>query len=333
MNENPKLEIDELLNDLVDDQANDRQKTEFKRLLQHEPALADQLASLRQQKQLLNALPVEAAPAALAEDVLADVENKGILKNRPGTAPTLVGVGHLFLRRVLTVAAMLLLPLGLLAIIVFEIIKPPSNPGDYVSISQTLAPNDAETSETTSDAIPQTFPFDGILVFTTNQQMTVSNFVEKQIFDQGLIHYTLPNRAADSTTYQVTAPPEKIVLLIDSLRTLWPRCRQVTLSVLDNAQNPAIDIPAVQPEQIKILAQEDNGELLGRLAGRYALANQKKEDMFAANPSNPPSGFTDQGYPPLNVPIMTGRYEPNQPAVAPAQPSIKLRIHIARTKD
>ena len=39
MNESHRIEIEELLNDLVDDQATERQETEFKRLAKHDPAI------------------------------------------------------------------------------------------------------------------------------------------------------------------------------------------------------------------------------------------------------------------------------------------------------
>ena len=126
MNENHKIEIEELLNDLVDDRATDRQEIEFKRLAKHDPAIVDQLAAMQRQKELLNALPVESAPVSLAEDVNSALERKLILGDLSGTVQTIVGTSHLYERRILTTAAMLLLPLGLLSFVVYEIIKPPS---------------------------------------------------------------------------------------------------------------------------------------------------------------------------------------------------------------
>ncbi|MCI0499465.1 MAG: hypothetical protein L0Y36_07270 [Planctomycetales bacterium] len=334
MNETPKHEIEELLNALVEEEPNERQKTEFKRLIQHDPSLADQLASLRQQKQLLNALPVEAAPASLAEDVRAALERKMILGDYQGTTGRIVAAGHLFMRRALTVAAMLLLPLGLLAVVVFDVLKPPSEQGDYVPARKTLARDDAGQPQTPPMAPAEVFPFDGILVLKTVQPIAVSNSVEKMIFDQGLINVMLPNRTAEDTSYQITAPPEKIVALIDSLETLWPDCGEVTLSVRGGSQEQAIDIPKVQPDQITTLAQENSGELLSRLAKRYASANLEKEKMFAHTPDDPAGELTGQGYPPLNVPILTGRVEPAPITPnGPAQPSIRLRIDVKRTVD
>ena len=83
MNENHKNEIEELLSDLVDEQAGDRQKTEFKRLVAHDSGLIDQLAAMQRQRDILNALPVESAPDSLADDITAMLERKLILGDTP----------------------------------------------------------------------------------------------------------------------------------------------------------------------------------------------------------------------------------------------------------
>ncbi|MHC4288607.1 MAG: hypothetical protein ACYSSK_00865, partial [Planctomycetota bacterium] len=204
MNENHKNEIEELLSDLVDEQAGDRQKTEFKRLVAHDPGLIDQLAAMQRQRDILNALPVESAPDSLADDITATLERKLILGDTPAQKKTIAGTSHLFLRRVLTTAAMLLLPLGLLFFVVFEIMRPPSvGPGVYVPTGEKLAQSRLESPAPLSAEHQSKLPFDGVLAFRTERLMAVSNFIEEQIFDQGLLSF--PNRTADTTSYQLTA--------------------------------------------------------------------------------------------------------------------------------
>lgn len=329
MNETPKPEIEELLNALVDEDASDRQKTEFKRLLQHEPALADQFAALRLQKQLLNALPIEPAPKSLLADVKTALERNLILGDYRESSRTMMGAGNLFLRRVLTIAAMLLLPLGLLGVVVFEILKPPSEAPSYIPARQTLADEKAAPSQSPVPA-PQTPPFEGFLVFETNQPMAVGNFIEKKVFDIGMIRFMVPNRIDDTMTYQITAPAEKIVELVNALQPLWLRCEQITLRVQNSERNQTIEIPNVQPEQISTLAQEDSPELLSRLAVRYASANLKKDDSYAGRPAGADTQPSDSAYPELSQPILTGRYAPNQTTPASEQPAVKLHISIKR---
>ncbi|HOL30404.1 MAG TPA: hypothetical protein PK052_00345 [Anaerohalosphaeraceae bacterium] len=331
MNDTPKPEIEELLSALIDEDASERQKTEFKRLLQHEPALADQLAALRHQKQLLNALPIEPAPESLLADIKAAMERNLILGDYRESSRSVMGAGNLLLRRILTVAAMLLLPLGLLGVVVFEILKPPAEISSYVPAKQTLADEHTASSLPSVPAAP-TPPFEGFLVFKTSQPMAVGNFIEKKVFDIGLIRFMVPNRIDDTMTYQITAPAEKIAELVDALQPVWPRCEQVILNVYNSANKQTIEIPNLQPEQISTLAREDSPELLARLAVRYASANLKRDDSYAGRPAGIENQLSDNIYPELNPPILTGRYAPNQTTPVLEQP-VKLHISVKRNAE
>ena len=331
MNENHKIEIEELLNDLVDDQATDRQETEFKRLAKHDPAIVDQLEAMRRQKQLLNALPIESAPASLAEEVRSALERKLILGDVSESERTRAGASHLLLRRILTIAAMLFLPLGLLSFVVLEILKPVSDgPAVYVSTNETLTQKDQDNLAAITLAPDMELPFDGLLTFTTNRQIAVSSYVEKMVFDQGLINFTVPSRTADTTIYQITAPPEKIAMLIDSLGNVWSHCQPVTLSIADSSGNDAIEIPYVQTEQITVLAAEDNREMLNHLADQYARANENKETLFAKEEASGPQDIGLDEYPRLAMPILTGNDDSTPRAIDPDLPTVRLRIHIKR---
>jgi len=335
MSEKSKIEVEELLTALVDDEATERQKNEFIRLLRHDPSIAERLAVMQRQKHILEALPVEAAPVSLVEDVISALERKQILGDAAGTGPTIAGTAHLFLRRILTTAAMLLLPIGMLSFVVYEIMKPPSvGPVDYSSVASGLTRTmEPDATGLNLPVAVQSLPFDGILTFRTQQPMTVSNYAEKMIFDQGLISFTVPTRTADEATYQITAPPEKIAGLIDSLEGVWPRCQQVALSVIDNEQNSHVDIPNVQAQQIRALAYEGSRGMLKRLAGQYASANINKDSVFAKDARPVDSEIDRVDSPPLTIPILTGRSEPAVKAIDPTLPTVRLRIQIERVTE
>ncbi|MEN8126861.1 MAG: hypothetical protein ABFR90_03550 [Planctomycetota bacterium] len=331
MNEKSKIEIEELLSALVDDEASERQKNEFIRLVQHDPSIADRLAFMQRQKQTLAALPVESAPDSLVEDICSALERKQILGDVPGAEQTTVtGVSHLFMRRVLTTAAMLLIPIGLLSFVVYEIIKPPSGePVNYPPTGSRMAQgNPAGSTEPKETVLVKDLPFDGVLTFRTDQPMAVSNYTEKMIFDQGLVSFTVPRRTADVTTYQITAPPEKIGDLVESLKNVWPHCRQVALSVAGQVPGHQVDIPNVQTEQIKTLALEDSRDMLTRLAGQYAVANTNKDSAFAMGTTSDPLDS-----PPLTIPIPTGKDKTPPAPIDPSRPTIQLRIHVERVAE
>ena len=175
MNKNHKIEIEELLNDLVEDQATERQETEFKRLAKHDPAIVDQIEAMRRQKQLLNALPIESAPASLAEEVRSALERKLILGDIAESGRSIAGASHLLLRRILTTAAMLLVPLGLLSFVVYEIMRPASvGPAVYVSSDETLAKEGQDNFVAAVPVPDMELPFNGTLTFRTDRQTAVS---------------------------------------------------------------------------------------------------------------------------------------------------------------
>ncbi len=330
MNENHKIEIEELLNELVDDRATDRQEIEFKRLAKHDPAIVDQLEAMRRQKELLNALPIESAPASLAEEVRSALERKLILGDVAESERTLAGASHLLLRRILTTAAMLLLPLGLLSFVVFEIMKPASDgPAVYVSTGETLAQENSDSLADVMPALDKELPFNGILTFTTNRQMAVSNYVAKMISDEGLNSF--PSRTEDAVIFQITAPPEKIAALMDSLKDVWLHCQGAALSVSDSSGSYTVEIPYVQHEQIAALAVEDNREILNHLAGQYARANEKKDTLFAKEEASELQDIGPDGYPRLAIPILTGNEDSPPKAIDPSDPAVRLRIHIERS--
>jgi len=318
-------EIEELINAHVDGTASLRQQTELKRLMLHDPELNRRVRVTEKQVKLLNALPVEAAPAGMADEVRAALERQLILQsctehqNNPSSGRV---------RRILSAAAMLLLPVGLLAAIVFEIVKPPvTDSVRYESTDQVIAQGDARAAGSQNATIADAMPFNGILTFTTHQFMTVSNYVEKKIFDQGLMEMTVPARTADTVSYQVTAAPEQVTALLDTLRDTWSR-GQVTLSVPVNTDEKSIEIADVRLEQVKTLAVESSDSMFSRLAARYASANEKSGTFYA---NNDDEQLGPDGLPSVNRPIMTGRYAPAAAEQA-VHPSVRLTIVIERPR-
>lgn len=320
-------DIEELMNAVVDGQATQRQQTELKRLMLHDISISEKLARMQRQKQILNALPVEPAPAQLAQDIRAALERRLILENftsHQQYAP----VAHF--KRFAAAAAMLLLPLGLLALVVFQIIKPPS--GEPVQYERTADVIDRTTTPAPAVAAAPAavqLPFNGILTFKTDQVAAVSTFVEKMIFDQGLINASMPVRTADMAAYQVKTSPQNMIALVDSLAETWVRSSDVLLTVAVGPDSETVEIANVKIEQLKTLAVEDSTTMFSRLAARYAAANKNAQTFYANK--TPDEQVGADNYPPLNRPILTGRYDP-QVSQSDA-PAIQLRIVIQRPSE
>ena len=125
------------------------------------------------------------------------------------------------------------------------------------------------------------------------------------------------------TGYLVTASPQRVSQLLDSLEIIWSRCDTV-LDVQNGAEN--VEIANARLEQVKKLLNEDSTEMYNHLASRYASANLNKETETAASPHQEPGQF-DLPSPPL----LTGR---DQSPIITADDSdevIELKIYIKRS--
>ncbi len=328
MSDKPKIDTDELMTLYLDGEASVRQQTELKRMMLHDPSIADRLNALQKQQRLLNALPVETAPENLMDDIRTAMERNLILGDSEQTTEAASGSSHLMMRRLLTAAAMLLIPLGLLSAVVYQIIKPaPTGQIDYIPAGERIAEAnpDAAIPEAAAPGLLTQLPFNGVLILTTDEYMTVSNQVEKAIFSQGLISHTLPNRTADVTSFHITASPKMIADLVDSLGDARSRCKAVTLEVAGGADDQTVKITEPQNRQIKTLVYEDNVKMMNHLAGRYAAANLKGDTLLAqgGHEKSPPD-LNEDGYPAPSIPTLAGSYDPLNNA------TIQLSIHVER---
>lgn len=321
MNEHEqKIELDELISLYLDGEASERQQTELKRLMQHDPSITERLEVFEQQRRMLNNLPMEAAPASLADDIRAQMERKLILEHPDSPSQTVLAAGHLAVRRLLATAAMILLPLGLLGLVVFQIMKPPvDGPGGYVPARPIVQGTSEGDPSATQPAAAAALPFSGTLVMRTEDYREVSGQVKEAIEKQGLLGRTFPDRTANTTRFQVTASAGQVDALVDALAAIRPQCRQVLLQVA-GTETDLIEIPDIEDKQLKMLVYEDNPQMLDRLAGRYAAANQKADPLF-----NDP-GLNPDGYPEPSIPTLAGRYDT-------AERTVRLTIQIERAPE
>ena len=307
MNEEHEIETDELISLYLDGEASVRQRTELKRLMQHDPSIAERMESLRRQQQILNALPIEAAPDSLHADIRSAIERKLILNDVSEPSQSILATSHLFVRRLATAAAMILLPLGVLGLVVFQIMRPPSGgPIDYEPTNQIIAETDTATNPIlTPTEIFTQLPFDGVLVLKTGHYVAVSRAIEEAILDQGLLSRTFPQRTANTMSFDITASPKMVAELIDSLAAVRPQCESVMLEVVSGSDEQIFEIAEPQTKQLNALVYEDSQEMLQRLATRYASANQKSDTAYAKNTEQPDLGA--DGYPQPSIPELASK--------------------------
>ncbi len=309
MNEEHKIDADELISLYLDGQATQRQKTELKRLMVHDAALLDRFKALKRQTAVLNALPVETAPAGLLDEIRSEMERKMILNNFADNTKISAATTHLFARRLMASAAMVLLPLGLLALVVFQIVKRPSGGlVDYEPIGGFAAQGDPSAgTDTASVGLVDELPFNGVLVLKTDEYSSVNTTVKQAIDKQGLMAQAFPERTVNVTRFYITAPPKKVAGLMDSLAAVRSQCRGVALQVPGPEDGAMTEIVDPQAKQIAALLFEDSPQLYRRLATRYAEANQKGDSVFAKNEGDPE--LDETGYPAPSIPTLAGNYD------------------------
>lgn len=334
MNDSQNHEIDEVLSAYLDGEISERQQTELKRLAQRKPSVHKRLKALKRQKQILRAMPIEKAPATLVDDVRSAIERNLILDGSSRTDQNIANPKKMLLRRMLATAAMFLVPIGLLGMVVFYIVKPPEKGpgGGYVNTDDILNGGNATGNTTLPAPAPQAakvMPFDGVLTFESSQYATVSNYIEKMVYDQGLIGTTKKERTVDLISYDVTAGPQQIANLTDTLQPLWSHCQSVTLSVLNSPSAPAVEITDIQHDQLRLLVLEDNSDMYKYLADRYAKANLNKDPTLMAIEDSP----VDLDNIEVPAPILTQRDPIEQAPLAPDQPTVELKICVKRAED
>jgi hypothetical protein len=301
MSEKSKPKIDELLSGFVDGELSERQRTELKRLMQHDDELSQRLNELKRQKQLLGALPIASAPEGLLDDVKATLERQSILDNASARCDDSAGVRHLMFRRFVTTAAMFSL-VGVLVWVVLNVVMPlDSESKESFSIKQTLSTILAPKSEAGDVvrpdrvAVAEIAPFESRLDLVSDQAIALNNFIEKSVYNNGLRDDTIPRRGENSTTYEISGSSVKVLALLGDLQTVWDRCGSASFSV-DGAGGLLVnDITA---EQILAIFTEQQNDTRVAMAKNYASFNSESKTLAGA-------GKKDSSNITIPIPILT----------------------------
>ncbi len=135
-------QIEAQLCDYLDGTLDDAARVEIEQYLRANPQHQTLLAQLRRLRQMLGDLPREAAPAELAEAVHQQLERSALLRDEPGPARWRLGPWP----QVASIAAVLLLAVGLAAIIYFVALPPRTQP-PAVAIVPVRQPGESAATE------------------------------------------------------------------------------------------------------------------------------------------------------------------------------------------
>lgn len=295
MNEQEREQIDFLIQGFLDGELTQRQRTELKRLAQHNPSIRKELHVLFRQKELFSSLPVEKAPKELAEEIRLKLERRMILDAEPAAQVRPISRAHLLLRRIAAVAAMLLLPLGILAILVIQIMKPADDllQGNPPAVAE-LNPSDgaALPNPDASAAVPEKAAVIslGHLSLITDQPIAVNERIKNGIVSNNLLSGAASQRSETSAVYRIQCGQVQMLTLLGDLEPVWPNCsrQQLVLSPDDPAAAKAVVIEGIRPDQLKSLAGESNPVRLQMIAAHIERLNRVNpaDYMLAVQPES-----------------------------------------------
>lgn len=326
MTENPRHEIDELLSGYVDEMLTARQQTELKRLLLHQPQLAEQLASLRRLRQLLNALPAEPIPASVVNDVMSRLERNQILRRFDRSSGGLTAKLFLWQRRLAAVAALVFVPLALVGLVVWQIVEPTGKPAE-----KTVA---VESARQSADSVATSLPsamagLEGVLTLICDRPLLIAQTIEKELFLAGVDYQAIPERTADKMTFQLRCPVPLAQSFFEQLKPLWGQLTEARFAFkMDGVSDGDVVVEHIVPQQIQMLLRQPTSWAFLSLAKHYAATNTPlvPENQQAVNPPSAPS--VEQL--PVAQPFLAWPEQPAVPDGLTGQPVLRLTITVCR---
>lgn len=271
MNEN--LNIDELLNAFVDEELSVRHQTEVKRLIDHDPKIAEKLLHIQRCKKLVNSLPAEEAPEHLFDDILAALERNTLLSEPTEHIEQRKGAVQLMIRKVLSAAAMLAL-IGGLVLVILNVVMPPNDiePTFVENIPPAIPVLEERVVEKT---LPASIVFNGKLELRAEDFDIADGFISKAIAETGLAENCQTSGSHSSgKVFVISCGQKTLKPFLDQLAKGWYQFGSTRLVVASSKQSTIVD--SASAEQIMEIASQNDSEKQIKAAKYFAFANNMK---------------------------------------------------------
>ena len=259
-------EYEEMLSRYIDDRASERERTEVKRLAANDEAFAKRLTQMKNQKALLNNLPVSSAPAWLTEEIKLSLERKLLLNKQPDFTDEAAGHRNLLFKR-FAAAAIILVLFGSLVYIVMQAFTPASD----LYKDQTLArkfdkpdPVEKTLAKTHVDTVVKEAYKDQTPVFTASLDILsadpagMNNYITKVAYIYDIEDNIFKDAQGDKTSYHVTANVDQVRSLVSELAAVWEECKNTKLTTYSISGQNDIVIDNISAAQISAIFKQDN---------------------------------------------------------------------------
>jgi len=316
--DNTNIDIDELLNNFIDGRLNERQYTEVKRMAGHDPEMAEKLQQLQKVRNLLTSLPAERAPAELLDNIKTSLEREILLDTGHDRVHEQAGVRELLRRRILAAAAMIAL-IAVLGALIYNILMPVESTRLPSTIADSQQRRPLETRQPDIAALPimpritdflhAHAPPVFALQIETTQPIAVNASVARAIYDNELLDWTIINRQAGKTTYQLTCSRENIGLLLADVTDIWDRLGRISMAVATPIITEQITVEDITTRQLLEVIEQTSFSNRASLAKNFAISNAITKSLPTAQSLAFPEAERHNAFVPKPV-LTSGRKKP-----------------------
>jgi len=279
MKDNPNLE--ELLNGYVDDELNERQRIELRRLVSHDTDAARKLEQLRRCKMLVSCLPASEAPADMLERVKSCLEKRALVGRQVSQVNEQAGARQLLFRKILTAAAMIGL-VALLGTVIYTIVGPEDTTKRVVQDQPRVKAGTSTFANDELTVAPEkaVARFDGRLELSTTSS-TAAEAVVKGIQANGLLVEFGPVARLTKGSYSVRCSGSELELLLDDLESIWHEFDSATLFFDSDTSGATAVVEGVTIDQVNRIINQSSLSKRVEVARDIAVLNNVARRMPA----------------------------------------------------
>jgi len=275
----PNPNLDELLCSFMDGELSPRQRTEVQRMAAHDAQVARRLQQLQNCRSVFCSLPMDKAPNDLLEQIKVSLERHSLLQEQPVVRRRSLGAWHLAFRRLVAAAAVLVL-MGVLGLVVYQIVAPVPPVGSPL-VADSRSPSESERDRmTVTPLVVADAGFTGRLELRTARLAYADTFVAREIENSGLSGVDESDVLGNRRVYRVTGTRENVNRLVASLSGVWQNFEGATLQVdRPESTGAPVIVEAVTPDQAAGIVAQNSTQASIETAAGYAAVNRVAKNM------------------------------------------------------
>jgi hypothetical protein len=260
--------VDELLNGLIDEELTAAEEAEVRQRLGRDKGLVVRLEQLTACRTLVNSLPKAKVPADLAERVRQTLERRSLLGEAAPAGNERAFSSHLLARRVVAVAAAVVL-VGMLSALVYSILSP----------SQTVRQPLAENGLAPHSGGPSRAGLQDTCALTGRLEVRVASLTDMEMFfnraleNNGLATTATRDDSTGRQVYRIQCSRAALESLLADLADVWNRFENPTFYLETGRMAGPVKVASVTPDQLARIARQGDAIQSTDAAREIAVQN------------------------------------------------------------